>query len=59
MQKVIDQRTGKKSTVFNKYKLDGLQSCPECGRPLDSNDLFVLEECGKRSCKKCGAVLTK
>lgn len=59
MQKVINEKTGQKITVFNKYELNGTQSCPECHRPLDENDRQLLEELGKRSCKKCGAILVK
>lgn len=59
MKKVVDQKTGKKIVVFNKYELNGSESCPECGRQLDKNDKQLLTELGKRSCKKCGAVLTK
>lgn len=59
MQKVVDQKTGRKITIFKEYKLDGAQSCPECGRPFDKDDLRKFEESGKRNCKKCGARLIK
>lgn len=59
MQKVVDVKTGRKITVFNKYKLNGQTFCPECGRQLDENDYHILEQADKRSCKKCGAILTK
>ena len=59
MKKVVDAKTGRKIVVFNKYELKGTTTCPECGRPLDENDKQLLEEMGKRSCKKCGAVLIK
>lgn len=59
MQKVVDQKTGRKITVFNKYELNGTNTCPECHRPLDENDRKLLKELGKRSCKKCGAILVE
>lgn len=59
MQKVVDPKTGRKITVFNKYKLDGRKSCPECGRAFDENDLELLEMNGHRNCKKCGSRLEK
>lgn len=59
MKKVVDIKTGKKIVVFNKYELKDSASCPECGRQLDDNDKKLLTELGKRSCKKCGAILVK
>ena len=59
MQKIIDPKTGKKVTVFNKYSLNGAISCPECGQILTQRDFTLLEQLGKRSCVKCGAILTK
>ena len=59
MKKIVDEKTGRKITVFNKYELNGRTSCPECGRPFDKNDLDILNECGRRNCKKCGSRLIK
>lgn len=59
MKKTIDERTGRKIVVYNKYNLNGADSCPECGRILDENDYTLLEQLGKRSCKKCGSILVK
>ena len=59
MKKVIDKKTGKKVVVFNVYELNGSNVCPECKRQLDEHDLQLLNELGKRSCVKCGAVLKK
>lgn len=59
MKKVIDKKTGKKAVVFNVYELNGSNVCPECKRQLDGHDLQLLNELGKRSCVKCGAVLKK
>lgn len=59
MKKVIDKKTGKKAVVFNVYELNGSNVCPECKRQLDEYDLQLLNELGKRSCVKCGAVLKK
>lgn len=59
MKKTIDEKTGRKIVIFNKYELKGSEICPECGRRLDDNDKQLLQEIGKRNCKKCGAILIK
>ena len=59
MKKIIDNKTGKKAVVFNIYELNGSNVCPECKRQLDKRDFQLLDEIGKRSCVKCGAVLKK
>ena len=59
MKKIIDNKTGKKAVVFNVYELNGANVCPECKRQLDKCDFQLLDEIGKRSCVKCGAVLKK
>ena len=59
MKRVINEKTNAKTVVFNKYELKDSTSCPECGRFLDEHDLKLLNEMGKRSCVKCGAILVK
>lgn len=59
MKKVIDEKTGRVQVVFNKYELKGSKTCPECGQPLKERDFELLEQLGKRSCIKCGAILLK
>lgn len=59
MKKVVDEKTGRKVVVFNKYKLNGSTICPECKRQFKPKDLKALEERGIISCLKCGAKLEK
>lgn len=59
MKKIVDIKTGRKAVVFNEYKLDGKETCPECGRPFKEYDFKKLEENGKIKCIKCGAKLIK
>lgn len=57
--KIYDPKTGKATTVFKEYKLDGAQACPECGRSFKEYDVKRLAENGRMSCSKCGAKLVK
>lgn len=59
MKKIVDNKTGRKTVVFNQYNLNNSEICPECGRKLNSYDFKLLNEIGKRSCTKCGAILLK
>lgn len=59
MKKIIDLKTGRKQVIFNQYKLDGIQVCPECGRPFKDYDIKNLNIRGKINCVKCGAKLVK
>ena len=59
MKKIVDVKTGRKVTVFQEYKLEGAQICPECGRPFKDFDIKNLNENGKIKCVKCGAKLVK
>ena len=56
---VLNLNSPKKAVVFNVYELNGSNVCPECKRQLDKRDFQLLDEIGKRSCVKCGAVLKK
>lgn len=57
--KKVEAKTGKRIVVFQEYKLEGAQICPECGRLLKDYDMKNLEVRGKISCLKCGAKLVK
>lgn len=57
--KIRDEKTKQTRVVFNEYKLDGRQGCPECGRSFKEFDIKRLEENGRMSCLKCGAKLIK
>lgn len=59
MKKVVDLKTGRKIVVFNKYKLNGSQTCPECKREFKDRDIQALNDRGAISCPKCGARLEK
>ena len=59
MKKIVDIKTGRKVVVFNEYKLNGSQVCPECGRPFKDYDVKRLEANGRTRCTKCGARLVK
>lgn len=59
MKKVIDEKTKRKATVFNVYELKGATSCPECNQILTDYDFKIMDELGKRSCIKCGAILKR
>ena len=59
MKKVVDEKTGRKITVFNKYELNGAMSCPECHRQFKDNDIKFINENGSTRCKKCGSILVK
>lgn len=59
MKKVVDLKTGRKVVVFNKYKLNGSEICPECKRALKDRDVQALNDRGVISCPKCGARLEK
>lgn len=60
MQKIIDAKTGKKATVFEKYELSAQQnSCPECNRIFKEYDIKRLDENIEISCSKCGAKLKR
>ena len=58
MQKVI-AKNGKKLTVFNKYIIGELNSCPECGRPFKPIDIQDINNRETISCPKCGAKLSR
>lgn len=57
--KIYDAKTKRNTVVFKEYKLEGADSCPECGRPFKEFDKKKLEENGRMSCLKCGAKLVK
>ena len=59
MKKVVDPKTGRKITVFNKYELNGALYCPECKRQFKENDIKFLNENNSMRCKKCGSILVK
>ncbi len=59
MKKVTDVKTGRKITVFQQYKLEGAQICPECGRPFKDYDIKRLSVNDYTRCPKCGAKLVK
>ena len=57
MKKVIDNKTGKKATVFNTYNIGDSGVCPECHRPFKPHDTKYFEENKRIRCSKCGAIL--
>ena len=57
--KIYDAKTKRTMVVFKEYKLDGAETCPECGRVFKDYDKERLNENGKMSCVKCGAKLIK
>ena len=57
MKKVVDNKTGRKITVFNTYNIGTERSCPECHRPMKPHDIKYFEENKRIRCSKCGAIL--
>lgn len=57
--KYFDEKLKRNVVIFNEYKLDGAQACPECKRPFKPYDVKYLEENGRMRCSKCGAKLIK
>lgn len=60
MQKIVDAKSGRKITVFNKYDLqENENSCPECHRPFKEYDIQRIDGVKEISCPKCGAKLKR
>lgn len=57
MKRIVDPKTGRKETVFNKYNIGNERSCPECKRPFKEHDIKYFEENKRIRCSKCGAIL--
>lgn len=56
MKIIVDQKTGKKKTVFQKYEIEqDAKSCPHCNRVFKKLDLYRLSVKEDFNCCKCGS----